>query len=184
MVKKGYIKLIITTNFDKLLEYALQSAGIEPTVIRHAEDIDGTMPLEHNAFTLIKINGDYLDNRFLNTKKELAKYDQKMHDYLLHVINDYGIISCGWSAKWDVGLINILKQSQNFRFSSYWAYKDICEAELKEFAYRRKGQVIEIKDADSFFSEILEKVEALESINDRYPLSARDSHQQDLKIYC
>ena len=172
LVKKGYIKLIITTNFDKLLEYALQSVGIEPTVIRHAEDIDGTMPLEHNAFTLIKINGDYLDNRFLNTKQELAKYDQKMHDYLLQVINDYGIISCGWSAKWDVGLINILKQSQNFRFSSYWAYKDICETELKEIAYRRKGQVIEIKDADSFFSEISEKVEALESFNDRHPLSA------------
>jgi SIR2-like domain len=172
LVKKGYIKLIITTNFDRLLEHALQSMGIEPIVIRHAEDIDGTMPLEHSPFTLIKINGDYLDNRFLNTKKELARYDQKMHDYLLQVINNYGIIECGWSAKWDYGLMNIIKQSQNFRFSSYWTYKDTCEPELKEIANRRKGEIIEIRDADSFFSEISEKVDALESFNDRNPLSA------------
>lgn len=175
LVKNGYIKLIITTNFDRLLEYALQSVGIEPTVIRHSDDIDGTMPLEHNSFTLIKINGDYLDNRFLNTKQELSQYVPKMHNYLLQIINDYGIISCGWSAKWDLGLINILKQSQNFRFGSYWAYKDICEKELKEIANRRKGQIIEIKDADSFFSDISEKVEALESINDKHPLSAEIS---------
>jgi hypothetical protein len=172
LVKKGYIKLIITTNFDKLLENALQSVGIEPTIIRHASDIEGTMPLEHNSFTLIKINGDYLDSRFLNTKKELSKYETKMHNYLLQIINNYGIISCGWSAKWDSGLVNILKQCQNFRFGSYWAYKDICENELTEIANYRKGQIIGIKDADSFFSEIEQKIDALESINDNHPLNA------------
>lgn len=172
LVKKGYIKLIITTNFDRLLENALNSVGIQPTVIRHANDIDGTMPLVHNDFTLIKINGDYLDNRFLNTKQELSKYEKRMHNYILQIINEYGIISCGWSAKWDTGLINILNQCQSFRFGSYWTYKDKCEMELKEISNRRKGQVIEIKDADSFFSDISEKIEALESINDNHPLNA------------
>lgn len=172
LVKKGYIKLILTTNFDRLLENALQSVGIEPSVIRHANDIDGTIPLVHNDFTLVKINGDYLDSRFLNTKQELAKYEKKLHDYLLQIVNDYGIISCGWSGKWDTGLINILSECQNFRYGSFWTYKNLCENELKEISNKRKGQIVEIKDGDSFFTDILEKIEALESINENHPLNS------------
>ena len=155
-----------------MLENALQSVGIEPTVIRHAHDIDGTIPLVHNDFTLVKINGDYLDSRFLNTKQELAKYEKKLHEYLLQIVNDYGIISCGWSGKWDTGLINILSECQNFRYGSFWTYKNLCENELKEISKKRKGQVVEIKDADSFFIDILERIEALESINENHPLNS------------
>jgi len=172
LVKKGYIKLILTTNFDRLLENALQTLGIEPTVIRHANDIEGTIPLVHNDFTLIKINGDYLDSRFLNTKQELSKYEKKLHEYLLQIVNDYGIISCGWSGKWDTGLINILRECQNFRFGSFWTYKNDCEIELKEIAKKRKGQIVEINDADSFFTDVLERIEALESINENHPLNS------------
>jgi hypothetical protein len=172
LVKKGYIKLIITTNFDRLLENALQSVGIEPVVIRNPHDIEGTMPLVHNDFTLIKINGDYLDSRFLNTKDELAEYEIKMHDYLIQILNDFGIISTGWSAKWDIGLINIIRECQNFRFGSYWTYKDTCETELIEIASLRKGQIVKIDDADTFFYELAEKIEALETFNDNHPLTA------------
>jgi hypothetical protein len=172
LVKKGYIKVIITTNFDRLIETALQSVGIEPTVIKNSFDIDGTMPLVHNDFTLIKVNGDYLDSRFLNTKNELEKYDKKMHNFLSQIINEYGIISCGWSAVWDLGLIRILDQCQSFKFGSYWAYKDICEKQLEDVAIKRKGQLININDADTFFTEIYGKIEALESINDNHPLNA------------
>jgi len=33
LVKDGYIKVIITTNFDRLIERSLNEVGIEPTVI-------------------------------------------------------------------------------------------------------------------------------------------------------
>jgi hypothetical protein len=172
LVKSGYIKLIITTNFDRLIEQALQSVGIEPTVIHHSNDIKGIMPLVHNDFVLIKLNGDYLDSRFLNTKDELARYEKKMHDFILQIVNEFGIISCGWSAKWDIGLINLIKQSHSFRFGSFWTFKDTCENELKDIANLRKGNLIKIKDADSFFTEISEKIEALETINDNHPISS------------
>lgn len=171
LVKDGYIKLIITTNFDRLIESALQRVGIEPTVVRHPNDIDGIVPLVHSDFTLVKINGDYLDSRFLNTKEELAKYDEKLHSFLLRIFNEFGIISSGWSAKWDSGLVNILRQSENYRFSSFWTYLGTCEKELLEISNHRKGHVVEIKDADSFFVDIVEKIEALEKINDNHPLT-------------
>jgi hypothetical protein len=172
LVKKGYIKVIITTNFDRLLESALESVGIHPTVIKHSNDIDGVMPIVHSDFLLIKVNGDYLDNRFLNTKVELARYNENMRKYLLQIFNEFGIISCGWSGKWDIGLVEIINQCQNFRFASFWTYRDKCEKELKEIAKRRKGQLVEILNADDFFFELNDKVEALEVINDNHPLNS------------
>jgi len=171
LIKKGYIKVVVTTNFDRLLEKALLAEGIEPIVIRHPNDIDGAMPLVHSNFILIKINGDYLDTRFLNTEDELASYDKKLNDYVLRIINEFGIISCGWSAKWDSGLVNVLKQSENFRFFSYWTYLGKCETELKEISKIRKGEIVKINDSDSFFSEVTDKIIALESLNDNHPLT-------------
>lgn len=172
LIKKGYVRVIVTTNFDRLIEKALLEEGIEPLVIRHPSDIDGTMPLVHSNFNLIKINGDYLDSRFLNTKQELNEYPENLNNYLLRIFNEFGIISCGWSAKWDVGLLNSLKQCNNLRFSSYWSFVHTCNPELKEIADIRKGNNIQIEDADHFFKELLEKVEALESFDKEDPLSA------------
>lgn len=171
LIKKGYIKVVITTNFDRLLEKALQAENIEPIVIRHPNDIDGAMPLVHSDFILVKINGDYLDTRFLNTEEELSVYDKKTQEYILRIINEFGIISCGWSAKWDIGLLNVLRQSENFRFSSYWTHLGKCESELKEIAKKRKGETVQIKDSDTFFGELADKILALENIKDNHPLT-------------
>jgi len=172
LIKQGYIKVVITTNFDRLLETALQNEGIAPVVFRHADDIDGAFPLVHSELTIIKINGDYQDSRFLNTKKELSDYPEKLKKLILQIINEYGLISCGWSGKWDEGLLNTIRQSENFRFGSFWTHIGNCEPELADLALYRKGQNLEIQNADDFFTELLEKVEALERINDNHPLTA------------
>jgi hypothetical protein len=172
LIKQGYVKVVITTNFDRLLETALQNEGIAPVVIRYADDIDGTFPLVHSELTIIKINGDYQDSRFLNTKKELSDYPEKLKKLILQIINEYGLISCGWSGKWDEGLLNTIRQSENFRFGSFWTHIGNCEPELADLALYRKGQNLEIQNADDFFTELLEKVEALERINDNHPLNA------------
>lgn len=171
LVKRGYIKVIITTNFDRLIEKALNEIGIEPIVIRHPDDIDGAMPLVHSNFTLVKINGDYLDSRFLNTKDELLAYNKKLHDYLLRIVNEYGILTCGWSARWDIGFINILRQCKSFRYYSYWTFVGTCEKELSDIAKFRKGQTVEIISADAFFKEISDNLESLETFDDNHPLT-------------
>ena len=43
LVGRGYVKVIITTNFDRLLEKALQSEGITPFVVSSADNIKGMM---------------------------------------------------------------------------------------------------------------------------------------------
>lgn len=171
LVKEGYIKVIITTNFDRLLEKALNEIGIEPVVIRHPDDIDGSEPIAHTDFILVKINGDYLDSRFLNTAKELSSYNPKLQDYLQRIVGEFGILSCGWSAKWDTGFVEILRKCQNFRYFSYWTYIGNCEKELKDVAKFRKGETVKIENADIFFTEIVDKIEALRNLNDNHPLT-------------
>ena len=75
LVADGFVRVIVTTNFDRLLEKALEPVGVTPTVISTPEAVEGTLPLQHNRCSIIKLHGDYLDTRIKNTPEELADYD-------------------------------------------------------------------------------------------------------------
>ena len=182
LAKDGYIKLVLTTNFDRLLEKALEDVGIIPQVICHSDDIDGAIPLVHAGFTIVKINGDYIDCRFLNTEDELADYPDKLKDYVLRIVNEFGVITCGWSGELDKGLVNIIRSSENRRYESYFTYCNKCENTLKELATFRCGNVLAIENADSFFTELAERVMALSSLEGNHPLS-KDIAVERLKRY-
>src|SRR5439155_12342944 len=100
LAKDGYLRLIITTNFDRLLEKAMEEIGLTPTVITTADQIAGAIPLPHAGITIIKLHGDYLDTRIKNTAKELARYNPKLSALLDRILDEYGLIICGWSAGW------------------------------------------------------------------------------------
>ncbi len=171
LVQAGYIKIIITTNFDRLLEKALREIEVEPIVINHPDDMDGVLPIVHTKIVILKLNGDYLDSRFLNTKTELNEYNEKLKGFAVRIIDEFGIITCGWSAKWDNGLVNLFKQTSNFRFNSFWTFIHRCNKELEELAKLRKGKTIQIENADNFFSELYEKINSLELLDKSSPIS-------------
>ena len=66
LVTRGYVRVIVTTNFDRLIEQALVEIGINALVISTADAAVGMTPLAHNRVTVVKINGDYVDPRFRN----------------------------------------------------------------------------------------------------------------------
>ncbi len=171
LAKNGYIKVILTTNFDRLLETALEEEGITPQVIRFDDDIKGATPLVHSDLTVVKINGDYLDCRFRNTDDELDSYSAEMSEYLHRIFNDFGLITCGWSAQWDRGLINIIRSSDNFRYASYFSYVGELSDGLRDVTQFRKGNTVPIENADSFFSELHERVDALARCDSDHPLT-------------
>lgn len=164
LAQHGYIKVVITTNFDRLLETSLNDIGVSYQVISNESDIDGATVLVHAPFTILKINGDYKDCRFKNTEEELGDYPENLRNYIYRIIDEFGLITCGWSATWDKGLINIIRSSTNRRYSSFFTYISKCEESLRELADFRAGKTLEIHDADAFFTELSERVIALESI--------------------
>lgn len=171
LAKNGYLKVILTTNFDRLLETALEEESITPQVIRFDDDIKGATPLVHSDLTVIKINGDYLDCRFRNTDDELESYSAEMSEYLRRIFNEFGLITCGWSAQWDQGLVNIMRSSDNFRYASYFSHVGKLPDRLRDIAQYRKGIAIPIEGADSFFSELHERVDALARCDSDHPLT-------------
>lgn len=61
LVRRGSVKVIVTTNFDRLMEQALDAAGVSPQVISRPEAVNGMAPLAHSSATVIKLHGDYRD---------------------------------------------------------------------------------------------------------------------------
>lgn len=47
LAKEGYIRVILTTNFDRLLEQAFEAEGVTPQVISHESAIAQATPLVH-----------------------------------------------------------------------------------------------------------------------------------------
>ncbi|MGH1558219.1 SIR2 family protein [Caulobacter segnis] len=82
LVADGRVRVLVTTNFDRLLENALRDAGVEPTVIAHEDALAGAVPIVHARCTVIKVHGDYLDSRIKNTDQELATYSPAMDTLL------------------------------------------------------------------------------------------------------
>ena len=67
----GFIKVFVTTNFDRLLEDALRARGIEPVVVASAADLADAVPREHASCYVVKPHGDYLRQTIRNSPHEL-----------------------------------------------------------------------------------------------------------------
>lgn len=166
LAKEGYIRVILTTNFDRLLERALEAEDVIPQVICHESDIEKSTPIVHGkTVTIIKINGDYIDCRFRNTTEELDNYPEAMRNYVSRIFEDYGLITCGWSATWDKGLVDIINGSSSSRYNSFFTNVGEASDVMKALAASRRGEIMLIKGADDLFTELHEQVGALEQSN-------------------
>lgn len=162
LAKAGYVRVILTTNFDRLLEQAFESEGITPQVISYEAAISQATPLVHCQIpTIVKINGDYIDCEFRNTSEELDEYPPTMKQYLKRIFEDYGLITCGWSGEWDKGLINIISESTLPRYNSFFATVGIAKESIQDLSRLRHGELLYIAGADEMFSELWEQVSAL-----------------------
>jgi hypothetical protein len=173
LVRDGYIKLIITTNFDKLIERALEQEGVTPIVVSTPDQLKGAVPLRHASVMVLKINGDYMDLRLRNTEAELRQYEEELERLLDVVFDEYGLIVSGWSAQWDAGLVKSLERAKNRRFPTYWTALGDLAQEAERLVNHRSASVVRIRDADSFFDDLGSKVSTLQQMSARHPVTGR-----------
>lgn len=171
MVRRGYVRVIITTNFDRLMENALRERGIEPTVVSSVDALSGAEPLTHSACYLVKLHGDYKDARILNTEAELSGYPAQYDTLLDRILDEHGLIICGWSGEWDHALRAALLRAPNRRYSTFWAARGQPGAGAADLIDHRRARHIPIADADSFFSSVVDRVVTLEQSHRQNPLS-------------
>lgn len=169
LVKAGHIKVIITTNFDRLLEMALTAEGIQPTVIASEDACQGAVPLPHSPCTILKLHGDVLDIRSLNTAAELDDYKPAMKQYLDRILDEYGLIVCGWSADWDPALRAAFQHAPSRRYSTWWTSVGEMKPGARSLVEHRRAVPIPIAGADGFFQELEVKVATLARLNQPPP---------------
>lgn len=171
LVRAGYIRVIVTTNFDRLMENALREQGVEPTVVSSADALAGAEPLTHSRCYLLKLHGDYKDARILNTDQELSAYPECYDRLLDRILDEHGLIICGWSGEWDHALRAAFLRAPNRRYSVYWAARGSLGNGAIELAAHRSAKPIPITGADEFFQSLQQRVETLEQSQRQNPLS-------------
>ena len=169
LVAAGFVKVIVTTNFDKLLETALTDAGIQPNVVSSADHAAGALPLAHSRCPIIKVHGDYLSPDLKKTVHALVQYDPAIDRLLDEVFDQYGLVICGWSGKWDPALRNAILRSPGRRFATYWLHRDPLEPEAQEIVNHRNAIGIQIQDADSTFGSLTDMIDSLAGAADQQP---------------
>lgn len=171
LVRDGFVRVLITTNFDRLLENALREEGVEPVVVKSDDDLAGAVPLIHSRCFIVKVHGDYLDTRLRNTEDELAGYSPAQDQLLDRIFDEHGLIVCGWSADWDRALRGAISRAPSRRYPLFWASRGSPSATANDLIQARAGRTIAIEDADSFFEGLQSKVEVQAALQRPNPLS-------------
>ena len=171
LAAQGFMRVIITTNFDRLMETALADQGVVATILSSPDQVRGALPLIHTQCCVFKMHGDYLDTRIRNTPAELDQYPPEFNQLLDRIFDEFGLIVCGWSAEWDGALRSALSRASSRRFTTYWAVRGEPSDKAKKLIRHRGAQVINVDDADAFFQTVHQCVTSIEEFSRPHPLS-------------
>lgn len=175
LVQSKAIRIIVTTNFDRLLERALQDVGIAPTVITNDDGHRGAAPLPHTPCTVIKVHGDYLDTRIKNSPDELATYEPGVNTLLNRIFGDYGLIVCGWSAEYDTALRASIESAPPSPYPTYWLSHGTLGTSAQGLIAQRHAVVVPIDRAERFLPDLADRVTALDDLAGKTPVTVKSA---------
>lgn len=164
---RGAIRLIVTTNFDHLIERALEEVGVTAQVVAEPSAIRGMRPLTQMGVTVLKPNGDYTrPGTMRNTPEELGKYQRPWEKLLAQVFDGFGLLVCGWSASYDTALVANMTKSPARRYPLFWVTRrgDRTEEEARRLMEDRGACVVDCDDADELFKDIEERLIRLDQV--------------------
>lgn len=151
LAKRGLVRVILTTNFDRLIERALEDVGLPPQVLSRPEAIAGLTPLPHAPITVIKLHGDYADLDMRNTVDELIAYPAAWDALLDRILDEYGLLISGWSAEWDKALVAALERGPSRRYPLYWDARSSRGPSALRLLAQHRGVVVPASSADELF---------------------------------
>lgn len=171
LVAAGLVRVILTTNFDFLMEDALREEGVEPTIVSNPAAIAGLSPTHTIGCLVVHLHGHYLDpTGMLNTADELNAYPAELDGLLDKTLPDYGLVIAGWSATWDTALRNALSRNPNRFFATYWVDPFPLSDAGRQLSALRRAVYVKAT-ADDFLGRVADATDALARTQQRHPLS-------------
>ena len=187
LAEKGYIKYIITTNYDRLIEKAFYDINLHPLIIDSPENARIHENEQFNGPVIIKINGDYKNDDIKATIEDLSFYDSSMEKIVQNVLDKTSLTACGWSGRDDIKLIDMIKNSQTkYPFYYLKQLKSPITQNIQEILNNRKNEnsVIETSAID-FFSTLYEILIGEEFLNNiPLPIDKLYGRDEDIKDIC
>jgi len=173
LVAAGLVRVILTINFDRLLETALREQGVEPTIVASPSDIAGLAPIHTQKCVVIHLHGDYLNpTAMLNTAEELDDYLPEVDGLLNRILSEHGLICAGWSAAWDPALRSAVSRHSSRFYATYWIEPNSL-GELAEDVRAQRQAVVAHTTADAFFGALADACQAIRDTGRRHPLTAQ-----------
>jgi hypothetical protein len=161
LVKSGVISMIITTNFDTLLEEAIRKeTGKTPVIITHESD-PRLMEVAGDLCRIVMVNGRYPTTDLKLTPDDLASYDDNLVDYLNRIFSEYGLLICGWSGEHDTGLVKIFTADRIRRFAIFWCSRDAPDKIPEAIRSKVHLSTIGITSANEFFGDLESRIDLL-----------------------
>lgn len=171
LVAMGMIRVIITLNFDGLMESALREVGVEPTIVATTEDAAAVSPLHTLQCCVIHLHGFYKQAAsMLNTSEELGQYAPARQKLLTNILENYGLIIAGWSAIYDPAVRDAITGNYPGRYTLTWCEPREPSEEATRLRVLKMGTLIAL-DADTCFGKLADAVTALQNRNSRHPLT-------------
>jgi hypothetical protein len=164
LARRNAVKVILTTNFDGLIEQALDQASVPYQVLATESAIKARKPLHHADCTVIKLHGDYRSLDQKNTLAELTEYGAPTQELLQEVTENFGLIINGWSADWDKALVAALQGRQSRRYPLYWSTLHALGASARALIEQHGAAVISNVAADDFFPNLQQRLESLDDL--------------------
>lgn len=157
LVKDGQVKVILTTNFDRLMETALEELEINFDLISSKEEINQLKPREHSNCRIVKLHGDYKKMNIRNTPSELANLPKEIKNEFIEILNRYGLLVVGYGGN-DKGVMNCMKARKNPQYTLYWTIRSEPNHQAKELINLQSGRFIKRKSATTLFKELSTKI--------------------------
>ena len=126
----------------------------------------GQKPFVANWFfeklTLFKVCGDIKDTELMNSEENLTTINPDFSELLGIIFRNFGLIICGWSAKYDIALRDLIRNSysSNTSYDNYWIDKYELNDESKKLATDLGFKQI-IMDGNDFFCQLEESVKRI-----------------------
>lgn len=152
LAARGYVRIFVTTNFDRLLEHALQARGIEPVVVTSDADLAVATPREHARCYVLKPHGDYLQQTIRNTPRELATLEPQITAALGEIADRHGLVALGYSGADEA--IGMVLRGRRSRYGMYWVARGALGEPARTLIEAIGGRVIVRPDAAAFLTDL------------------------------
>lgn len=153
MAARGLIRVFVTTNFDRLLEGALATNGIDPVVISDDASLQAAPRREHADVYVVKAHGDYLQETIRNTPSELVGLEPDLTDEIRRIFDNYGLVVIGWSGS-DPALAQLVDERRS-RYGAWWlSLSDPQDEPARTLAERAGIRVIHRSGASALLGDL------------------------------